>query len=68
MGRRGAGPDSARDVWALVMILLMAWCGIAWTIQGLAGLTAGPALALGLVGGAAILAGGWAWARRWRRR
>lgn len=66
--RQGLGPHSAREVWALVMILLMAWCGLAWTMHGLAALPARQALALGLAGGVAILAAGAACAWRWRRR
>ncbi|MBS7790101.1 hypothetical protein KTR66_08850 [Roseococcus sp. SDR] len=66
--RTGLSPQSAREVWALVLILLMAWCGLVWTMHGLAALSAGQALAVGLAGGVAILAAGAACAWRWRRR
>ena len=66
--RRDLGPHSGREVWALVTILLMAWCGLAWIIHGLALLDGGQAVALGIAGGAVILAAGAACARRWRRR
>jgi hypothetical protein len=48
-------PRSAREVWALVMILLLFWCGVALTVGGLAGTLL-------------ILCGGFAWVRRFRRR
>ncbi|WP_431305529.1 hypothetical protein [Sediminicoccus sp. BL-A-41-H5] len=66
--RRDLGPHSGREVSALVMISLIAWCGLAWTIHGLAVLTVWPALALGIAGGGVILVAGAACAWRWRRR
>ncbi len=61
-------PRSAREVWALVMILLLFWCGVALTVGGLATLSALNAASLGLTGTPVIRCGGFAWARRFRRR
>ncbi|MBX9752010.1 MAG: hypothetical protein K5Q68_20655 [Roseococcus sp.] len=61
-------PRLAREVWALVVILLLFWCGVALTIGGLAELSAPTASSLGLAGTLVILCGGFAWVRRFRRR
>ena len=61
-------PRSAREVWALVMILWLVWCGVALTVGGLAQGSALTAASLGLAGTVLILCGGFAWVRRLRRR
>jgi hypothetical protein len=66
--RAEAAPRSAREVWALVLVLLMIWFGVALTIHGLGGLSDHRAAALGLAGALLILCAGFAWARRFRRR
>jgi hypothetical protein len=61
-------PRSAREVWGLVLFLLMVWFGVALTIKGLGPLSDLGAAALGLAGALLILWVGYAWARRFRRR
>ncbi len=61
-------PRSAREVWALVMILLIIWFGVVLTVNGLATLSLRNTASLGLAGTLVILCGGFAWVRRFRRR
>jgi hypothetical protein len=61
-------PRSAREVWALMMILLMIWLGVALAVDGLAALSVRSTASLGLAGTLVILCGGFAWVRRFRRR
>jgi multisubunit Na+/H+ antiporter MnhB subunit len=60
-------PRSAREVRALVTILLFIWLGVAPTVSDPAALSARNAASLGLAGTLVILCGGFAWARRFRR-
>jgi apolipoprotein N-acyltransferase len=64
----GLAPRSAREVWALVVILVLFWLGVALAVHGLAELSVLTAASLGLAGTLLILCGGFAWVRRFRRR
>jgi hypothetical protein len=66
---RGAiTPRSGREVWALVLVGLLAWLGMALAFAGLADLSDARAAALGGAGALMILCGGLAWARCFRPR
>ena len=69
MKRGGAmAPRSGREVWALVLVGLLAWLGVALAIAGLADLSDTGAAALGSAGALVIVCGGLAWARCFRPR
>lgn len=65
--REGAAPHSAREVWALVMLLLMTWFPVAVAVIAIGGLSDVRAVALVAAGALVILGAGFGWARRFPR-